>query len=72
MKTLLRLAVATFALALLAGCASTHELTSTQPATQQPLTEQQLYMAHVENVAKRRGIQVTWVNAPRFPKDDRK
>lgn len=70
MKAVPGLAFSIVAIALLSGCAGTREMTSTQPIPQQELTPEQQYIAYVERVAKRRGIQVTWVNLPRLPKKD--
>jgi hypothetical protein len=55
---------------LLGACAGTQEMTSTgAPAPDlqdrpEP-TSDQLYIAYVERIAKRRGIHVTWVNPPK-------
>lgn len=66
MKALLRIAAISFAVMLLGACAGTREMTSTgAPASQPELTSEQLYMAHVERIARRRGIDLTWVNPPR-------
>jgi hypothetical protein len=69
MKALLRLGIATVAVAGLSACASTHQWTAaTDKATQQPVQahyEGDLqYVAAVEHIARRRGVQVRWVNAP--------
>jgi hypothetical protein len=69
MRTVLRLAIATVAVAGLSACASTHQWTAaTDKAVQQPTTahyEGDLeYIAAVEHIARRRGVQVRWVNAP--------
>jgi hypothetical protein len=70
MKASLRIAAISFAVMLLGACAGTQEMTSTgAPAPDlqdrpEP-TSDQLYIAYVERIAKRRGIHVTWVNPPK-------
>lgn len=66
MNTMLRLAIASSVLTLLAGCAASREMTSSPPPAQRELTAEQQYIAYVERIAKRRGIHLTWVNPPRF------
>mgnify|MGYP000865277614 CR=1 FL=1 len=65
MKAVVHIALASSVLALLAGCAGTHEMTKA-PAPQQTLTAEQQYIAYVERIAKRRGIHLTWVNPPKL------
>lgn len=72
MKARLHLVLASFALVLLAGCAGTHQMTSTAPEPQRELTREQQYITYVERNAKRRGIHLTWVNPPQFAEDDKK
>lgn len=65
MKASLRIAAIPFAVMLLGACAGTREMTSTgAPASQPELTTNELYIAYVEEIAKRRGTRVTWVNPP--------
>lgn len=66
MNTLLRLAVVASTCSLLAACASSGGTASAPPPDQQQLTAEQQYIAYVERIAKRRGIQLTWVNPPRI------
>lgn len=64
----LRMAVLSASVLLLAACASTGEQTSYAPAKQYEQTRldnDELYMARVEAYARRRGIDLTWVNPPR-------
>jgi hypothetical protein len=65
----LRMAVLSASVLLLAACASTGEQTGyAGPAKQYPQTRldnDELYMARVEAYARRRGIDLTWVNPPR-------
>lgn len=73
MKAPLGLAFSIVAIALLSGCAGTREMTSTQPVQWEDLTREQQYIAYVERNAKRRGINLTWVNPPRFsPQSEKK
>lgn len=70
MKASLRIAAVPFAVMLLGACAGTQEMTSTgapanQPQDQPEPTADQLYIAYVERIAKRRGIHLTWVNPPK-------
>lgn len=66
MNAMIRFAVVVSSCAVLAACASTHGATSAAPPEQRPLTAEQQYIAYVERIAKRRGIQLTWVNPPRI------
>ncbi|WP_368562227.1 hypothetical protein [Pseudoxanthomonas sp. UTMC 1351] len=70
MKASLRIAAISFVVMLLGACAGTQEMTSTgapasEPQAQPELTSDQLYIAYVERIAKRRGIHLTWVNPPK-------
>lgn len=69
MRSILILALA-MAGALLAGCASTGASGySSGPGTR--LTADEAYIARVEQIARRRGIEIVWVNYPkhRVPTD---
>ncbi len=66
MNVMMRLAVAVSTCGLLAACASTGGAASAPPLQQRTLTAEQQYIAYVERIAKRRGIQLTWVNPPRI------
>lgn len=52
----------------LGACASMDEqrLGGMGSAGSESMTERERYMAEVERIAWRRGVQVTWVNPPRF------
>lgn len=69
MKALLRPVLSIAPILLLASCASTHELSrSTQPAaaptSETPMTPEDMYVARIQAIAMRRGVQVVWVNRP--------
>jgi hypothetical protein len=66
----LRMAVLSASVVCLAACASSGESTSYSPAANKTYTEtrlsnDELYMARVEAYARRRGIDLQWVNPPR-------
>lgn len=66
--TPLRIAVASLAVLMLAGCASMDERSSSRVAPQRTGTVIDTdadYVARVEAVARRRGIEVVWVNTPK-------
>lgn len=70
MKTFLRPMSGLVSILLLASCAGTHELSrSTAPAaapvSTTPMTKDDIYVARIEEIARRRGVQVVWVNRPR-------
>lgn len=60
--------LATVAVLGLSGCASTHDRMAVERA--QPLTPEQAYIAKVERVAARRGLQVIWVNPPKTAREN--
>ena len=66
MNAVIRTAFAVSTCALLAACATARDSASSSPPEQRPLTAEQQYIAYVERIAKRRGIQLTWVNPPRI------
>ncbi|WP_394695258.1 hypothetical protein [Pseudoxanthomonas japonensis] len=66
MNAMLRLAVVVSTCGLLAACASSGGTASAPPPEQRTMTAEQQYIAYVERIAKRRGIQLTWVNPPRI------
>jgi hypothetical protein len=66
MNAMLRLAVVVSTCGLLAACASTGGTASAPSREQRPLTAEEQYIAYVERIAKRRGIQLTWINPPRI------
>jgi len=64
-----RMAVLSTAAILLAACASTSEQASYAPQPQGAypetrITTDDVYMARVEYLARRRGVHLTWVNPP--------
>ena len=66
----LRMALLSVSAVLLTACASTGEKTSYVPQVRSAYPESQIaaddaYMARVEFLARRRGINLTWVNPPR-------
>jgi hypothetical protein len=68
MKVSVRMAVLSVSMLGLAACASSGGTTSysaEKPYQQTRLTNDELYMARVEAYARRRGIDLTWVNPPR-------
>lgn len=72
--TPLRIAVASLAVLGLAGCTSMDERSSGRIAPQSSpgtIVTDDDYVAHVEAIARRRGIDVVWVNMPnRRARDD--
>ncbi|MCB1552219.1 MAG: hypothetical protein KDJ14_00320 [Xanthomonadales bacterium] len=68
MKTLLRMACVASLILLAAGCASSG---SSYAATKvSPFSVDQTYMGQVEAIARRRGVDVHWVNPPRVGQDE--
>ena len=49
----------------LGACASMDERNARIAFEGKPLTEGQAYMSEVERVARRRGLEVIWVNPPK-------
>jgi len=69
MKTLPRTMLGLAPLLLLAGCAGTQQISrSPAPAasavTATKTSDTDAYIARVEAIARRRGVQVLWVNRP--------
>lgn len=71
MKTILRPTLLLCVPLLLTACASSHSLTQNAPpaptsswASDQTITRDQQYISDVERIAKRRGVEVVWVNPP--------
>jgi hypothetical protein len=63
----LRMSVLSASVVLLAACASSGATTGYVPQKTHPqtrLAQDEAYMAHVEALARRRGIDLTWVNPP--------
>jgi hypothetical protein len=74
MKASMRLVMLSLSIPALAACASMDERSDTAPAAASApslMEEDHAYMAQVERIAKGRGIEVVWINAPtRRPADD--
>ncbi|SOD56940.1 hypothetical protein SAMN06296416_11185 [Pseudoxanthomonas wuyuanensis] len=69
MNIMLRIAAVSLSALLLSACAGTQEMTrsdapAAEPQARPELTRDELYIAYVERVARRRGIHVMWVNPP--------
>ena len=70
MKSIVRCVSILLPALLLTACASTpKEAAAPQPATSSPvsvhtISKDEAYIAYVERTARRRGIQVMWVNPP--------
>ncbi|MDR7069184.1 outer membrane biogenesis lipoprotein LolB [Pseudoxanthomonas japonensis] len=64
MNAMIQRALVLIACVLLAACASAGKTATSPPQEQRAVTAEQQYIAYVERVARRRGIQVTWVNPP--------
>ncbi|WP_411834418.1 hypothetical protein [Pseudoxanthomonas mexicana] len=68
MNRLLRIALPVLSVLLLPACAGTQQMArstpAAQPQNQTVITTDGAYIAYVERIAKRRGIQVNWVNPP--------
>ena len=72
MNTCLRAAVLGFAVLGMSACTGMHQKSDAAfvppPRSPSLLDEDALYVARVEQIARRRGIEVVWVNAPRRPR----
>lgn len=69
MNVVSKIAVLTLSVAGLSACASSQESTAYVPArtvesSPEPILTDDAYVAHVERVARRRGIYLQWVNLP--------
>ena len=69
MNTIQRAAVAASSTLLLAACASSGSMVSSPPAAQPRHAPGQVvqdaeYVAIVERIARRRGVDVRWINPP--------
>lgn len=66
MNASLRMAVLSLSVLGLAACAGTEVRPAyTEPKSPSIMDNDEAYIAYVERVAKRRGIDVVWVNTPR-------
>ena len=68
MKAAFGFAFLSLTIVAMAGCASTAPRGEAAPQAQ-ALTAEEAYIARVEQIARRRGIDVTWVNLPKFDGD---
>lgn len=67
MSRTLRMVVLSISILGLAACASTqHAVSQAPPPAAKPgsITSDAAYIARVEQIARRRGIEVKWVNPP--------
>ena len=69
MTTVLRLP-ALLCLLLLASCASMDDRSTLAPGNQGTMVNDAEYIAVVETLAARRGVQVEWVNPPKVKSSD--
>ncbi|RNF82578.1 hypothetical protein [Montanilutibacter psychrotolerans] len=69
MKASLRITVLSLSVLGLAACASTSDRDAFVPPPHTPslMDQDEAYIAAVERIARRRGIDVVWVNTPRRP-----
>ena len=65
-----RLLLPALAAALLAGCATTDDRGMLSPGYDAQMVNDAQYIAVVENLAKRRGVRVHWINPPKVPADE--
>ncbi|RPE77155.1 hypothetical protein [Vulcaniibacterium tengchongense] len=65
--SLLRIALPALAAIGLAACSGMQAKSSYVPEPKPPsvMDEDEAYIAHVERIARQRGIEVRWVNLPR-------
>ena len=69
MNASLKVALLSLSVLGLAACAGHSTKTAYVPPQKAPsiMDNDELYIAQVERIARRRGIDVTWVNMPRKP-----
>lgn len=65
MKAAFGFAFLSLSVVAMAGCSSMERRGEAAPRAQ-ALTTEEAYVARVEQLARRRGIDVTWVNLPKF------
>lgn len=70
MKARKRLLLPFLAALLLASCATTDDRRMATSAFDSHLVQDAQYIAAVESLAARRGVQVHWVNPPRIRVED--
>ena len=66
MKAAFGIAFLSLALVALTACASMEPRSEASAPRATPLTAEEVYVARVEQIARRRGISVTWVHKPSF------
>lgn len=64
MKTVLRLALLLLPLAGLAACATTDDQRAASMPHPSLQTQDHQYVSRVEEVARKRGVRVAWINPP--------
>lgn len=69
MKAALGFAFLSLSLVAITGCASMDHRADAAAPQAQAMTAEEAYIARVEQIARRRGIDVLWVNPPRFARD---
>ncbi|OHE85791.1 MAG: hypothetical protein A2579_07005 [Lysobacterales bacterium RIFOXYD1_FULL_69_11] len=57
-----------FSVVMLSACTTMDGVSRVGPDPP-PMTEEERYVAEVERIARRRGIEVVWVNRPQFKED---
>ena len=65
MKAAFGFAFLSLTIVAMAGCASMEPRSEAAPEAR-ALTAEEAYIARVEQIARRRGIHVTWVHLPKF------
>jgi hypothetical protein len=70
MKASFRFAILSLSLAGLAACATTDDQSTSRVPQSERLTPDELYIARVEQIARRRGIEVVWVHPPYAPSSE--
>ena len=65
MKAAFGFAFLSLSIVTMAGCTSMERRGEAAPQAK-ALTAEEAYIARVEQIARRRGIDVTWVNLPKF------
>lgn len=70
MKTAVRCAIVSLSLVGLAACASVEHRAAQKAPQARAMTSEEMYIARVEQIARRRGIAVIWVNRPQFSRAD--
>jgi hypothetical protein len=71
MNACLRIAAPVLCVLGLAACAGTQEKSAyVPPRSLDSLSTDDAYVSNVENMARRRGVKITWVNVPRHASHD--